>query len=190
MGTYILSSEDFRGIDQMTDTSAVDPLGAAIDERFELLSAYLDGEATTQERQQVEALLAEDAEFQKLYRQLKQIHSGIPHIPVPTSQSLDALTEGVFAKIDKRRHRRFAWVGGAIAAGAALGMGLTTILDGNNRQFQFAQTGSNPDRVANILAKDVPAPLVLALNDPILPELEEDMAVPMTTPEVQIDEVQ
>jgi anti-sigma factor RsiW len=39
--------------------------GAALDERFELLSAYLDGEVTASERKQVEAWLATDRAFQQ-----------------------------------------------------------------------------------------------------------------------------
>jgi anti-sigma factor RsiW len=100
----------------MTDNFDGERSGALLDERFELLSAYLDGEVTATERQQVEAWLATDRAFQHQYRQLQQINQAMPRLTVPSSQSADALAAGVFGKLDRRRNRRYAfsrthWIG-------------------------------------------------------------------------------
>lgn len=44
---------------------------------FERLSAYLDGEVTAAERQQVEAWLATDSEAQRLYQRLLNLRQQI-----------------------------------------------------------------------------------------------------------------
>jgi anti-sigma factor RsiW len=175
----------------MTDKLAVDPLEAAIDERFELLSAYLDGEVTTAERKQVETLLATDDEFQKQYRQLMRMHSGCSAIVVPVSQPIESLTDGVFAKIDRRRHKKIAWFGGgAIAASLVAGLGLGSLFGGNNGpQFQLAQGVAPITSTASAIEQNTPAPLMLALNDPIVSMPGDDNAidVPISIPEIQID---
>ena len=84
--------------------------GAVLDERFELLSAYLDGEVTATERKQVEAWLATDKAFQQQYRQLQNIQHALPRISVPSSQSTAALAEGVFGQIDRNRNRKLSWI--------------------------------------------------------------------------------
>jgi anti-sigma factor RsiW len=166
----------------MTDNFDGERSGAILDERFELLSAYLDGEVTAIERQQVEAWLATDRDFQHQYRQLQQINLAIPRMTVPSSQSARALSTGVFAKIDRQRNRKFAWFGGgAIAAtliAAFTGLG-GLFGGGNSPQFQFAANKAN-----------TPAPLMLALNDPILSmptKSEPVIELPMSSPEVNAD---
>jgi anti-sigma factor RsiW len=165
----------------MTDYFDGERSGALLDERFELLSAYLDGEVTASERQQVEALLANDAAFQHQYRQLKQMHRAFPQMPVPSSQSADALAAGVFGKIDRRRHRKLSWLGGgAIAASfVAVLAGLSGLFSGNSPQLQFAANKTN-----------IPAPLMVALNDPILAipsKGGQSIELPMSAPEVNAD---
>jgi anti-sigma factor RsiW len=149
----------------------------ALDERFELLSAYLDGEATVSERQQVDAWLANDPAFQKQYRQMQQMQQAFPAISVPSSQSAENLAAGVFAKLDRRRNRKLVWIGGGAIAATLVATiaGLGGLLGDNNRQLQLANT---------------PAPLMVALNDPILSipvKGEQTMEVPMNSPEVHVD---
>jgi anti-sigma factor RsiW len=164
----------------MTDNFDGERSGAVLDERFELLSAYLDGEVTASERQQVEALLASDSAFERQYRQMQQLHQVLPSISVPSSQSARSLANDVFAKIDRRRNRRMAWFGGgALVATLTAAIAGTLGLSGNNSQFQFA--ASNADR---------PAPLMVALNDPILSiptKADRTIEIPMPEPEINID---
>ncbi|AFY91392.1 anti-sigma factor family protein [Chamaesiphon minutus] len=165
----------------MTDNFDWERSGAILDERFELLSAYLDGEVTASERQQVEAWLATDRAFQHQYRQLQQINQAMPCLTVPSSQSAEALATGVFGKLDRQRNRKFAWFGGGAIAATFLAAltGLGGLFGGNSIQQQFANNKAN-----------TPAPLMLALNDPILSipaKTENAIELPMTSPEVNAD---
>ena len=164
----------------MTDNFDREQSGAVIDERFELLSAYLDGEVTPTERQQVEAWLANDLAFQHQYRQMQQMQHAFPRMTVPSSQSAEALSAGVFAKLDRQRNRKLAWIGGgAIAAtlvAAVTGLGG---LFGDNPQLQYAANKAN-----------IPEPMMVALNDPILAipaKGEQVIELPMSSPEVNAD---
>jgi anti-sigma factor RsiW len=47
----------------------------------ELLSAYLDNEASEEERRQTEAWLAASPDHQQLFRELKKLHSGLQNLP-------------------------------------------------------------------------------------------------------------
>lgn len=153
--------------------------GAVLDERFELLSAYLDGEVTASERKQVEAWLATDRAFQQQYRQMQSVQHAMPRISVPSSQSTTALAEGVFGQIDRNRNRKLFWIGGGAIAATVLAAvtGLGGLL-GDRPQLQFASNKAN-----------TPAPLMVALNDPILamPAPERLMELPMSSPEVNAD---
>ncbi|WP_295618032.1 anti-sigma factor [Chamaesiphon sp. GL140_3_metabinner_50] len=165
----------------MTDNFDGERSGDVLDERFELLSAYLDGEVTPSERKQVEALLANDIAFQRQYRQMQQIHVAIPRMVVPSSQSAAALSTGVFAKLDRQRNRKFAWIGGGTIAATFIAAvtGLSGIIGDNSPQLQFAANKAN-----------TPAPLMLALNDPILAmpaKSETVIELPMSSPEVNAD---
>ncbi len=165
----------------MTDYFDGERSGALLDQRFELLSAYLDGEVTASERQQVEAWLASDAAFQHQYRQLKQMHCAFPQMTVPSSQSAEALATGVFGKIDRRRNRKFFWIGGSAIAASIIAAftGLGGLFGNNNPQMQFAANKTN-----------TPAPLMVALNDPILAipsKGGQSIELPMSSPEVNAD---
>ena len=164
----------------MTDNFDREQSGAVIDERFELLSAYLDGEVTPTERQQVEAWLANDLAFQHQYRQMQQMQHAFPRMTVPSSQSAEALSAGVFAKLDRQRNRKLAWIGGGAIAStlvaAVTGLGG---LFGDNPQLQYAANKAN-----------IPAPMMVALNDPILAipaKGEQVIELPMSSPEVNAD---
>jgi anti-sigma factor RsiW len=164
----------------MTDNFDGERSGAILDERFELLSAYLDGEVTVSERKQVEAWLASDRAFQHQYRQMQQLHLALPRITVPSSQSPQALATGVFAKLDRQRQRKLAWIGGgAIAATLVAAVSGLNGLFGDNPRLQFAANKAN-----------TPAPLMVALNDPILAmpnKSDQVIELPMSSPEVNAD---
>ena len=87
--------------------------------RFELLSAYIDGEATVAERKQVQQWLDNDPEIKQTYLQLLQLQERMQNLSVPSQATIstDILTERVFNQIDRTRNRKKAIIwGGAIAA--------------------------------------------------------------------------
>jgi anti-sigma factor RsiW len=160
-----------------------DNFDGALGERFELLSAYLDGEATASERQQVQAWLASDPAFANQYRQMQRMQQAMSAIPVPSSdRSATQLADAVFTKIEQQRKRnKLRWIGGgAIAATLMTALAsLGGLFGTNNSQWQMANKANTP------------APLMVALNDPILsiPMKDQGMQVPTSTPEVNADEV-
>ncbi|USR92201.1 hypothetical protein NEA10_05615 [Phormidium yuhuli AB48] len=104
---------------------------------FVLMSCYLDGEVTPQERKQAEYLLACDLQAQKIYEQLSHISSGVQLMPVPESPvSSEETTAKVFARMRQQRQKRLAWGGSAIAAlFVAAVAGLQPPLSFSNRQL-------------------------------------------------------
>ncbi len=130
-------------------------------DRFELLSAYLDGEVTAPEKRQVEEWLDNDAETQKLYARLLALRHNFQTLPVPTStQSVDQTIQQVFGKIEKRRqYRSLKWGGAAVAA--VVIAALSSIVPGR-QVLQMAEVSSpaNPEK------------LLVALNTPLV-ELPE-----------------
>jgi anti-sigma factor RsiW len=165
----------------MTDSNDDRQTGRTSIEQFELLSAYLDDEATASERYEVEALLETDEAFANQYRQMLRIQTSLPTMSVPsTRQSPEALAAAVFTEIDRPRKRRMAIVGGgAVAAGLlSIVAGLSGLIGGNESQPQFAKGNA-------------PAPIMVALNDPILsiPVKAEGIQVPVSSPEVNAEEV-
>lgn len=93
---------------------------------FELLSAYLDGEVTAAERQQVEAWLAIDPEGQRLYQRLLTLKQQMQELPVPlTPCPADQLAAQVITKANRPRR---IWVLGS--AGATLAASFVAMLTG------------------------------------------------------------
>jgi anti-sigma factor RsiW len=87
-------------------------------DRFELLSAFIDGEVTAAERKQVQQLLSSDAEMQHLYTRLLKLRQGLQSMPVPSTEATARETaQQVFSRLDRRRiQRTVMWGGAAIAA--------------------------------------------------------------------------
>lgn len=86
-------------------------------DRFELLSAYLDGEVSPDERRQVEAWLATDPSIQHLYARLLKIRQGMRTLPVPApSQSPEVTAQRVMTRLERRPRKMATWGGVAIAA--------------------------------------------------------------------------
>ena len=66
---------------------------------FELLSAYLDGELTSDENQKVEQWLSQDLQAQKTYKYLSQLRYHLQKASAPVSSfSTDQLTEQVISE--------------------------------------------------------------------------------------------
>jgi anti-sigma factor RsiW len=129
-------------------------------DRFELLSAYIDGEVTAAERAQVQQLLATDADMQRLHARLLKLRRELQKLPVPSAESTaQEMAQQVFSRIDRRRTRqRVVWGGAAIAA--VFVSALSGILPVNR---------SLMPQVAQSLKQEVAAePLMIAVNRPLI----------------------
>jgi anti-sigma factor RsiW len=102
------------GVDNQQSLGALDNLKR---DRFELLSAYLDGEVTAAERRQVESWLQNDPVVQRLYSRLLKLRQGMQSLPIPApEQSAEQAAEQVFSRLSRRPKIALAWAGVAIAA--------------------------------------------------------------------------
>lgn len=126
-------------------------------DRFELLSAYLDGEVSAPERRQVEEWLDNDAETQKLYARLLALRKTFQTLPVPAAtQSVEQTIQQVFGKLEKRRqHRSLKW--GSAAVAAVVIAALSSVVPGR-QVLQMAEVG-NPASSEKLL---------VALNTPLV----------------------
>ncbi|CAD5945429.1 putative transmembrane transcriptional regulator (Anti-sigma factor) [Planktothrix agardhii] len=130
-----------------------------LDPKIQLLSAYLDNEATVAERRQVQLWLDTDPKIKATFLQLLQLRSRLQNAPVPASgTSVQKLTARVFQSLNQRTRRMATWGGTAIAA--LLVMTFSSTISGNSGRFpMFAQseTLNNSE------------PLQIALNEPLIP---------------------
>lgn len=128
-------------------------------DRFELLSAYLDGEVSATERKQVEDWLATDPNIQCLYKRLLNLRQGLRNTPVPaTSQPVDVTVDQVFSRLENRRRKPILFVGGAAIA-AALIAAISGVFGNQNAWSpQMANTPATPDSDA----------LTIALSEPVI----------------------
>ena len=156
----INTNPDYQGDLLTSNSGAANQLIGAMDmlkrDRFELLSAYLDGEVTAAERKQVEEWLANDLESQRLYDRLLKLRSSFQTIPVPAAQQpVEQTIELVYQRVDRRSRRRaVVWSGSAIAA-VVLGA-VSTVLPTR----QLLQIAQSPQQEIE--------PLRVALNSPVV----------------------
>ncbi|HLO47271.1 MAG TPA: zf-HC2 domain-containing protein [Kamptonema sp.] len=146
-------------------------------DRFELLSAYLDGEVTAAERRQVEEWLATDLAVRGLYERLLSLRHGLQVMPVPsTPQPPQELANRVFQRVDRRRNRALVWGGSAIAAMfVAMMSGVVS-----DRQLFTPQLAQSPVPVSG-------DGLMLALNEPVVDILNpNDLMLTVNEPVVEI----
>lgn len=144
----------------------IDVMNTQKRDRFELLSAYLDGEVTAAERRQVEEWLDNDAETQRLYARLLNLRNNFQSLPVSPAQPVEQTIGQVFGKIEKRRrHRSVAWGGAAIAA--LVVAALSSVVPGR----QVLQMANVNDSAAN-------EPLYVALNSPVVEIPDSMLSVP------------
>lgn len=138
-------------------------------DRFELLSAFIDGEVTAEERRQVQALLDTDPQMQRLYSRLIKLRQGLQKMPVPAAETTaqDTVKE-VIEEIDRRRmHRATLWGGAAIAA--LVVTALSGIISGSRPIPQLAQSAK---------PEVAPEPLQIALKQPLIDLPKEAVAAP------------
>lgn len=89
-----------------------------MDERFELLSAYLDNEVTSEERQRVEVWLRKDASLKRQYDSLQAMSQQFQVLEAPVcSASVEQTLDAVLKRVDRRpRLTMLAGLGTAAAA--------------------------------------------------------------------------
>ncbi|WP_048320352.1 anti-sigma factor family protein [Crocosphaera watsonii] len=125
-------------------------------ERFELLSAYMDGELTAEERKQVQQWLDSDPEFHELYKQLLRVQRETPTLKVPESSiSVDDLSQGVFDTIDRQDGRKRGLIASALGIAAVIVGSITHISLQDGLFPRYART--NGDNQALTIALNRPA---------------------------------
>jgi anti-sigma factor RsiW len=153
-----------RGQGHRCDQSSPEALDNLKRDRFELLSAYLDGEVTADERRQVESWLATDPKMQRLHTRLLNLRQGLKGIPVPVSeQPVEQLTAQVMTRIERRPKRTATWGGMAIAAlfvGALIGR-----MPQNNLSPSMVQVPDHEQTASLAVPGDG---LMIALDRPVI----------------------
>ncbi|MCL1471696.1 anti-sigma factor family protein [Argonema antarcticum] len=142
-------------------------------DRFELLSAFLDGEVSAQERRQVEEWLAGDPQVQCLYARLLKLRKGVRTMPVPASaQPVEATVNQVFSHLDRRRQKQMLMWGGT--AVAAVFIGAVSGLFGGSDPFSPQLAQSPTPAVTS-------EPLMLALNEAVVEIPKAPIASPQNS---------
>lgn len=147
-------------------------------EIYELLSSYIDGEATAAERRQVAQLLDNNPEVKCLYLQLRQLGQKLQATPVPQKEeeSVAQTVKRFFWILDSRRRR-----GAAALAGSAIAA-----------VFMAAIPGIIPSESASSQMALVPEvqpaseELTIALNRPIVVIPKAAIAAPVGL-EIRLD---
>ncbi|BAZ18161.1 putative transcriptional regulator [Calothrix sp. NIES-4071] len=143
-------------------------------DRFELISAYLDGEVTAAERKQVEEWLVNDQSAKTLYNRLLKLRQSLRTLPIPESQQpIEETVERVLGKLQRRRVRLAGLFGGAAIAACAFGA-LSGIFSGDSKVIQFAsQPVSQPVATKSNASSKT---LMVALNQPVFPIPKTEVA--------------
>lgn len=144
---------ELLAINPCEDNQSIGAMDMQKRDRFELLSAYLDGEVTAFQRRQVEEWLANDQETQQLYERLLNLRQGMQTMPCPAGQQVEDTIEQVYKCIHRRR-RRALLVGGSAIAAAVIGA-ISTVLPSR----QLLQMAQSPTTIE---------PLMVALNSPVV----------------------
>ncbi|MEG4530307.1 zf-HC2 domain-containing protein [Microcoleus sp. D2_18a_D3] len=149
-------------------------------DRFELLSAYLDGEVTATERRQVEEWLTNDPTTKRLYSRLLMMQQSFQAMPVPAAeQSAEELATKVLQRVERKPKKTWIVGGGAIAA---LLVAVVSGVGGDRQLFapQFARS-------------PVPAEsdgLIMALNEPLVEMVNpNDLMLGVNAPIMDIPKV-
>jgi len=133
-------------------------------QRLELLSAYIDGEVTTEEKQQVEEWLSWDPQAQQTYQSLQKLRYGLRDLsPSTTTSHTEALTDRVIAKSHRKTLKQsLVWGTGAVVA--MLVTAAWAILPGNNSPVSRLATSNEP--------KESSEALMIAVDQPITDSYE------------------
>ena len=171
MNNKRLNTDPNGNISAMTDENLA---------QIELLSSYIDGEATPEEARQVQDLLDHDPEFKRQYLHLHQIRQGLQAMPTPASQSHRQLSNQVFTRLRWRRGKVVSiWGSGAIAA--LFIAGVISNIPRSNPTEQFANINSQPATPSLLdTSFNQEEALVVALNRPVvqIPKLASSDTTP------------
>lgn len=153
-------------------------------DRFELLSAYLDGEVTPQERRQVESWLRADESMQCLYTRLLQLRRQMQTMPIPpASVSPDDVAQAVCQRLERRSRRPYVLGGAAIAA-------LFCVFFSSTVPIPQQATKTSEDSVAERFPENS---LALSLNEPMMPlemASQDSLALSLHQPIIEIPQVE
>lgn len=154
-------------------------------DRFELLSAYLDGEVTATERRQVEEWLTNDPTTKRLYSRLLMMQQSFQAMPVPAAeQSAQELATKVLQRVERKPKQTWILGGSAIAA---LLVAVVSGVGGGRQLFapQFARSPVPAESDGLIMALNEPLvemvnpnDLMLGVNAPIMDIPKVDVATP------------
>lgn len=139
-------------------------------ERFELLSAYIDGEVTETEEQLVEQWLSDDVDFRRLYQQQMKLRQLLIDLPVPVAANSSAkketevMIDRVFAEIDKRSQRR-KWKLAGIGISVAAVVGVFGSMFTFNSSPQFSPVANSVKSPAPVAEE----PVLIAMEEPLVP---------------------
>jgi anti-sigma factor RsiW len=136
-------------------------------DRFELLSAYMDGEVTADERRQVEEWLANDPTVQRLHERLLKLRQSFQAMPIPVPEkcSVDNTVDSVLARVERRPRTALLWGGFAIAA-VAIGAVSSLFLGNQSPAPQLAQ--STREATQQPATDSSSEPLLVALDKPLI----------------------
>ena len=144
---------------QGTSAAALDNLKR---DRFELLSAYIDGEVTVSERRQVEQWLETDQNMRCLYSRLLKLRQGLRTMAVPASEtSVEQTIESVYRKANRRPKVIAAWVGSALAL-------LSVSFFSSDLNLRFANTLPDKAESSTEVLEDSSPALEMDVNTPLL----------------------
>lgn len=162
-----LSPEDCLASGKVGEHQPIGTVDMLKRDRFEMLSAYLDGEVTATERRQVEVWLETDPVVQSLYGRLLKLRQGIQTIPVPQPECpVEQTVEQVLSRVHRRSRRAILWGGAAIAA--LFVSILSNTLSGN--QSPLPQLAASPSATPELAsgAGGSSEALEIALDRPIM----------------------
>jgi anti-sigma factor RsiW len=126
---------------------------------FELLSAYIDGEATTAERKQVQQWLDNDPEIKQTYLQLLKLQGEMQNLTPPTTAiSADTLAEKVFNTIDRRNSRKRVAIWGSAIAATIIGTVVSIV---PNSPFSSLRVADNNINQPTMIAVSLNKPAVI-----------------------------
>ncbi len=141
-------------------------------ERFELLSAYMDGEVTAEERRLVESWLANEPKVQQMHQRLLALKDGFSALPTAArSRPIETTIDQVFEKVERRSRLR-VMVGGAMAAAAAIVATVVGINSVGNGSLQFASQTANrtqPRISPSPVEEKMTAGYLVSLEEPVIP---------------------
>ncbi|MDJ0693511.1 transcriptional regulator [Mastigocoleus sp. MO_188.B34] len=144
-------------------------------DRFELLSAYLDGEVTAAERRLIEQWLDNEPEVQRLYVRLLKLRQGLRRLPVPEQQPVEETIKQVTKRIS-RGYRQAIIYGSAAVAACVIGAVGNLLSGGDGAIVQMAIR--EPQQQSSTSSD---SSLMVAINSPVFPipkaEISPDKAV-------------